>query len=58
MSWDLFLIQTSEYILNKNTLIEKHIFLSNLSDNNVIYLDQTYLFFSSSQIWLEHEQTR
>jgi hypothetical protein len=58
MSWDMFLIQTSEYILNKNTLIEKHIFLSNLSDNNVIYLDQTYLFFSSSQIWLEHEQTR
>jgi hypothetical protein len=45
MCWDLFLIQTSEYILNKNTLIGKHSFLSNLSDNNVIYLDRTYLFF-------------
>jgi hypothetical protein len=45
MCWDVFLIQTLDYILNKNTLIGKHIFLSNSSHNNVIYLDQTYLFF-------------
>jgi hypothetical protein len=45
MCCDVFLIQTSEYILKKSTLIGKYIFLSNLSDNNVIYIDETYLFF-------------